>query len=99
MGCTELILPESNVAEAAVVDGMAVRGASTLMAERVVRILDAAVEPDVYVEDRHPGKVIFLREGTPIVVCGRGLLRIIDMRDGASGQSLLPLEKFRTRFT
>ena len=32
MGCDELILPAANVAEAAVVDGLAVRGASTLMA-------------------------------------------------------------------
>jgi magnesium chelatase family protein len=32
MGCDELILPEANVAEAAVVDGVAVRGATTLAA-------------------------------------------------------------------
>ena len=32
MGCDELILPEANVAEAAVVDGIAVRGAATLTA-------------------------------------------------------------------
>jgi magnesium chelatase family protein len=31
LGCDELILPEANVAEAAVVDGIAVRGATTLM--------------------------------------------------------------------
>jgi magnesium chelatase family protein len=32
MGCDELILPEANVAEAAVVEGIAVRGAATLAA-------------------------------------------------------------------
>jgi magnesium chelatase family protein len=32
MGCGEVILPEANVAEAAVVDGIAVRGAATLTA-------------------------------------------------------------------
>jgi len=32
MGCSELILPEANVAEAAVVDGVTVRGAATLLA-------------------------------------------------------------------
>jgi methionyl-tRNA formyltransferase len=73
-------------------------GGFSEMNGRKVRVLDAAVEADVTVEDRHPGKIIFLREGTPVVVCGAGLLRITDLRDDATGQSLLPLRKFRVRF-
>lgn len=42
MGCAELILPEANVAEAAVVDGVTVRGAATLTA--VCRHLAAGPE-------------------------------------------------------
>jgi methionyl-tRNA formyltransferase len=68
--------------------GTPYKGASALMETRRVRILDAAVEPDIQVEDRKPRKVVFLREGSPIVICGRGLLRITDMRDDATGNTL-----------
>jgi methionyl-tRNA formyltransferase len=79
--------------------GSPYKGVSAFIEERKVRRLDAAVEPDIHVEDRQPGKVIFLRQGFPTVVCGRGLLRITDLRDDATGGTLLPLQKLRTRFT
>jgi len=79
--------------------GSPYKGASARIEERTVRILDATVEPDIHVEDRQPGKVVFLRQGYPTVICGRGLLRITDMRDDSTGQTLLPLQKLRTRFT
>jgi methionyl-tRNA formyltransferase len=65
---------------------------------RLVRIFEAEELPDVVVEDRAPGKVIFVQDGRPVVVCGSGLLRILDLRDDATGESLLPLRKFRSRF-
>jgi methionyl-tRNA formyltransferase len=79
--------------------GVPYKDASARIDDRPVRILDAAVEPDIHVEDRQPGKVVFLRQGYPTVVCGRGLLRLTDVRDDATGQTLLPLQKLRTRFT
>ena len=78
--------------------GSPYKGASTLLQQRRVRILDAAIEPDIHIEDRQPGKVVFVRLGSPIVVCGRGLLRVIDLRDDTAEQNLLPLPEFRTRF-
>ena len=78
--------------------GSPYKGASALIGERKVRILDATVEPDIHIENRQPGKVVFVRQGHPVVVCGRGLLRITDLRDDATGQALLPLSKLRTRF-
>jgi len=74
------------------------KGASAYMGEHRVRVLDALVEPDIQIEARQPGKVVFMREGCPVVVCGRGLLRITDLRDDTSERSLLPLKKLRTRF-
>lgn len=53
-----------------------------------IRITDAAVEPDVRFEQRHPGKVAFVRDGCPIVVCGTGMVRVL-----ASSASL----PYRTR--
>jgi len=74
------------------------RCASALLNGREVRILDAEVERDVHIEIRQPGKVIFVRSGSPVVVCGTGLLRITDLRDGTTGEKLLPLRRMRSRF-
>ncbi|RZU52563.1 methionyl-tRNA formyltransferase [Krasilnikovia cinnamomea] len=74
-------------------------GARTRMNGVPVRVWDVAVEPDVAVANRAPGKVIFLRGGRPTVVCGTGLLRIDAMtRDDDGGTNCLPLRRFRTRF-
>jgi len=74
------------------------QGSSSSFDGTPVRILDAKVEADVKIEQRVPGKVVFIRDGFPIVVCGTGMLRLLDVRTEAGTQSLLPLRKFRTRF-
>jgi methionyl-tRNA formyltransferase len=71
-------------------------GARTLLNQEPVIIRDAVEEPDVRIENRTAGKVIFERDG-PVVVCGSGLLRITHMTT-PDGRSLLPLAKFRSRF-
>lgn len=63
-----------------------------------VRVLDAKELPDLQIENRHPGKVIFLRNDKPIVVCGKGLLLIETLIDDSNNKNLLPLKKFRTKF-
>ena len=73
-------------------------GASSLLDGARVRILDASVEHDVKIEQRVPGKVMFVREGLPIVTCGTGMLRVEDARNDTGGESVLPLKKFRSRF-
>jgi len=79
--------------------GSPYRGAFTMVDGRPARLLDADVLDDVTIENRFPGKVVFIREQYPIVVCGEGLLRVRNLVDDETGQSLLPLAKFRTRFT
>jgi methionyl-tRNA formyltransferase len=74
------------------------QGAASLMNGQSVRIYDAEVEPDVRVEDRHVGKVLFMRKGFPVIVCGSGLLKITALCDSETQQSLLPLKRFRSRF-
>ncbi|MMZ71732.1 hypothetical protein D1872_352860 [compost metagenome] len=56
------------------------------------------VVDDVKIEIRTPGKIIFFEDGFPIVVCGKGLLKILSIRDDKSQKELLPLKKFRVRF-
>ncbi len=78
--------------------GSPYRGALVYVEGRPCRILACEVLPDVTVENRTPGKTIFLREGKPVVVCGRGLLWIRRLVEDSTGTELLPLRKFRVRF-
>ncbi|WP_083254260.1 methionyl-tRNA formyltransferase [Pandoraea sp. ISTKB] len=73
-------------------------GARTLVNGTLARVGRAQALPDVPIENRTPGKVIRVDNGLPVVVCGRGLLKITELTDIASGESLLPLAKFRSRF-
>jgi methionyl-tRNA formyltransferase len=57
----------------------------------------AEVEPDLPFAIRQPGKVWALdTDGRPTVVCGSGLLKILEA--SADGTSIVPLEKLRLRF-
>lgn len=79
--------------------GFPYNGASTLLNGRLARVLEAEEAPeDARVENRAPGKVIFIREHVPYVVCGRGLIKIKTLIDDETGESLLPLGKMRSRF-
>jgi methionyl-tRNA formyltransferase len=78
--------------------GYPYHGACSNLDGTLTRILDASVEPDVKIEQRVPGKVMFVRDGWPIVTCGTGMLRLLEVRNEARTESLLPLRKFRSRF-
>jgi len=73
-------------------------GAATAARGKTYRILDCAALPDVTIENRSPGKVIFVQNGKPVIVCGHGLLAVHRMVDADTGASALPLTRFRTRF-
>lgn len=73
-------------------------GARTSVNGVPARVWEAMCVPDVTIANRQPGKVIFLREGEPVVVCGTGLVRISALTDDATSDSLLPLRRFRSRF-
>lgn len=77
--------------------GFPYMGATSSLDGHMVRIIEAVIEPDVKIEDRAVGKVIFMRDGLPVIVCGRGLLKITKLHDD-KGETLLPLKKFRSRF-
>lgn len=78
--------------------GFPYSGASTLFDGEAARILQAEELEDVRIENRQPGKIIFIRDDFPIVVCGTGLIRIESLADDKTGESLLPVKKFRARF-
>lgn len=77
--------------------GWPYQGAACQLNAQLVRIAEVAVEPDVVIENRVPGKVLFVSNHQPVVVCGSGLLRLIKVVD-ATETSILPLKQFRSRF-
>lgn len=76
------------------------KGASTYInGLQKVRILEAELENDVLIENRDVGKVIFIKNKFPVVVCGSGLMKLLKIIDDKTQESLLPLKSFRIRFT
>jgi len=64
-----------------------------------ILIASAAVVDDVDIVNRSPGKVIFVEDGCPIVVCGVGLLKVTEAVWDSDRKSLLPFNKIRTNFS
>lgn len=65
--------------------------------DRVVKFLDVEVVDDVEIEhrERHIGKIIFIKDGMPIVVCSDGLIGLRDIRDENDNEMFI---NFRSRF-
>lgn len=76
--------------------GYPYRGATTMVEGIRIRVIDTQVREDVIVENRSPGKVIFIENNSPVVVCGKGLLRITTMHNDDGKE--FKLTKFRVRF-
>jgi methionyl-tRNA formyltransferase len=74
-------------------------GASSNLDGAVVRLSDAEVLPDVQVENRTAcaGKIIFMQNSCPVIVCGIGLLKINNLIS-CDGKSLIGFINFRSRF-
>jgi methionyl-tRNA formyltransferase len=73
------------------------KGSLTIIEGKKARILEAEVVENVHIENRTPGKIIFFKQNKPVAVCRKGLLRIVDIVDDETGESLLPFHKFRLR--
>ena len=76
------------------------KGASTFInGLNKIRVLEAEIESDVQIENRNVGKVIFIKEKNPVIVCGSGLLKLINVIDNKTQENLLPFKNFRVRLT
>lgn len=79
--------------------GFPYKGASAYILNKKIRIHDAIEFNDLVVVNRDVGKVIFMENNFPVVVCGKGLLKITEATYDESSESALPLNKFRIRFS
>lgn len=73
-------------------------GAKTILENDIIVVEKAEVERDVEIENRTVGKVIFVKENCPIIVCGKGLLRLTAAKNVKTKENILPLSKFRLKF-
>ena len=75
------------------------KGAFSIIDEKRVVILDVEEEPDLNFEFRHVGKTIMFNNEEPIVICGKGLIRITAAKWFETGKIVKKWPKFRTRLT
>lgn len=76
--------------------GWPYQGATTKLDGQVLRVRRATELPDVVIENRTPGKVLFVNAAGPVVVCGQGLLQLLEAYTD-DGQPAIPLPRFRAR--
>lgn len=76
-------------------------GAKTKFDGKIIRILNVEEYPDVFIENRHYGKVLFVIDGRPVVICGRGLLKVTKAIIDEKGETfdLFPLTQHRIKFS
>ena len=76
--------------------GYPYKGASTIFEGELLRVNECEVYKDVIIENRVPGKIIFMCGIYPVVVCGTGLLKLVNITK-EDGSSAFPLKKFRVK--
>jgi methionyl-tRNA formyltransferase len=64
-------------------------GACTKYGESLIKIIEAESVQDLNIINRCPGKLLFINDNKPIVVCGKGLLQIIQAKDVSSGEDVV----------
>lgn len=79
--------------------GYPYNGAQTFINGKSITLTSVREVQDVKIENRDIGKTIFLKDGKPVVVCGKGLLLIESANYNETGESILPLSTFRNRFS
>jgi methionyl-tRNA formyltransferase len=81
--------------------GFPYNGATTFSGNKKIKINSASIIDDVKIHNRKKqiGKIIFIQSEKPIVICGSGLIRIDDAEYVDSNKNILPLRKFRIRFS
>ena len=71
--------------------------AKAYLDDKIIQFIDVKVFDDVEIEDRkrHIGKIIFITDGYPVVVCKKGLIGLVDIRDMNDKNLMI---NFRSRF-
>lgn len=76
--------------------GFPYKGAKTIYDGKTIKIIDAEIVDDLKIINRTSGKILFINNNEPIVVCGSGLL-IIKMATDISTEEIIEFKKLRVR--
>jgi methionyl-tRNA formyltransferase len=71
-------------------------GARTIMENKIIILEEVKLIPDLIIENRTPGKILFLENNQPTIVCKSGLLKIQRAHYFENGNDVV-FNKFRTR--
>tara|TARA_R110001583_G_scaffold195427_1_gene373254 strand:+ start:23195 stop:24079 length:885 start_codon:yes stop_codon:yes gene_type:complete len=74
-------------------------GARTRLNGEFCRIYECKLISGLTIENNSPGKVLFIENGEPIVLCGVGAIKIITACYEGDNTSILPFKKLRSRFS
>lgn len=78
--------------------GFPYKGAKAFLNDKEITIKSCEIVSDLNIENRDIGKVIFKEKDRPVVVCGKGLLKIKESIYTDTGNEISPINKFRSRF-
>lgn len=78
--------------------GFPYKGAKCYLNDRIIIINEVTLINDIKIENRVAGKVVFMDDKKPVIVCAEGLIRIDQAIYEVSNETILPLQKFRVRF-
>lgn len=76
--------------------GFPYKGAAVNYDDKTIRLLEASLVDDVEIINRTPSKILFMDNNKPIVVCGKGLIKI-EHAIYDTDNSEVKFNKFRTR--
>lgn len=71
-------------------------GALTMLNGERLRILDAEIVKNKFIINPTPGKIFQIEQGYPIVICGKGLIKLTSIED--SKKQLFKISRLRQRF-
>lgn len=77
--------------------GFPYKGAKTKFNNDIIRILDVELVKDLNIVNRQAGKFLFLKEGKPDVVCGQGIIRVLNAIYESNGNKVV-FSKLRNKF-
>jgi methionyl-tRNA formyltransferase len=96
--CIDWSLPSERIKRQIDAQSYPYLGSSAMIDGKRLRIISAECVEDVHITNRSNGKVIFIKDKSPVVVCGQGLLQVLEVFCDQTNESALPLKRYRTRF-
>lgn len=74
------------------------KGAIIAFDSKIIRVTKVEERPEIEIANRMPGKIFQIEDGLPIVICGKGLLKIVSWQYDGDSNNVVTVNSIRTRF-